>query len=134
MIALDTNVLLRYLVEDDAVQFKHAVRVIESANERGESCFLDGIVLCEAIWVLESGYKYSKSDIVKVLRKIVTTKNFEIESRDAVLKALDEYEAGKGDFSDYLIGHINEEKGCEQTYTFDKALKNSPRFALINAW
>lgn len=69
MTGLDTNVLVRYLTQDDPAQSAKAVQAIESAVERNETLFITGIVVCELVWVLEGAYGYSRTDIADALEK-----------------------------------------------------------------
>ena len=80
MIGLDTNVLVRHLVQDDPAQSHAATQVITKRCTRDEPGFINRIVLCELVWVLESAYGYSKDTIVVVLDKILRTSQLKIES------------------------------------------------------
>lgn len=131
MIGLDTNVLVRYLAQDDQQQFARAERFISSAKSSGHTLFLNHVVLCELVWVLEGAYRHSKSEIVEVLDRLLLTSDFEIEDRDTVYGALAGFRKAEGDFSDYLIGAKNRQSGCETTATFDKALKDAPDFTQL---
>lgn len=127
MTGLDTNVLLRYLLKDDAAQAGRAERELE----RDERFLIDGIVLCELVWVLETGYGFSRTDIVTALEKIVATAQFEIESKDVVVMALDDFRRSAADFSDCLIGRRNRGAGARETVTFDRSLKGLAGFRLL---
>jgi len=127
VIGLDTNVLLRYLLKDDAAQAARAEREIE----RDERFLIDGIVLCELVWVLESGYGFSRTDIAGALEKILATAQFEIEGKDVVLRALDDFRGSAADFSDCLIARRNRGAGALQTVTFDRSLKGLEGFRLL---
>ncbi|MDA2927479.1 type II toxin-antitoxin system VapC family toxin [Acidobacteria bacterium AH-259-G07] len=131
MTGLDTNVLIRYLVKDEPRQSGRAARLMQEVLQRGDSLFLNHIVLCELVWVLESAYGYPKADIASTLEKILMTEQFEIEGRDEVWSALDGYEKDRGDFSDYLIGRKNQHHSCSRTVTFDRSLKDDPTFELL---
>ena len=131
MIGLDTNVLVRYLVKDDPRQADKASSYIQAQSRRNDGLFLNHIVLCELIWVLESAYGYSKQVILDVLEKILITKQFRIERKDDVWAACAEFRAGQADFSDYLLGRANHSYGCEHTVTFDKSLKGSKGYRLL---
>lgn len=132
MKGLDTNVLVRYLVRDDERQAEKASAYIRKTVSSGESCFINHIVLCEMVWVLESAYSFSKKEIADVLEKMLITKQFEIESKDIVRQAVHDYSHGSGDLADYLIGRINHFKGCDVTLTFDRVLKQGPFFILLD--
>lgn len=132
MIGLDTNVLVRYLVKDDKKQAERATSYIRKATADGEACFINSIVLCELAWVLESAYEYEKKEIAAVLEQILLTRQLEIEYKDIVRQAIHDYGQANGDLADHLLGRINQSEGCEHTATFDRALRNSPAFVLLD--
>lgn len=119
MTGLDTNVLVRYLLADDAAQAARAARELE----RDDRFLIDGIVLCEFVWVLEAGYGFSRGDIAGVLDRILATAQFEIEGKDLVMAALADFRRSTADFSDCLVGRRNRSAGVMHTVTFDRALK-----------
>lgn len=131
MKGLDTNVLVRYIVKDDKEQADIASAYIRKIADSGGACFINKVVLCEFIWVLESAYEFEKEEIADVCGKILKTKQFEIESKDAVRHAVNDYKNGKADFADYLIGRINKINGCDITATFDRTLKEQGGFILL---
>jgi predicted nucleic-acid-binding protein len=131
MRALDTNVLVRYLTQDEPKQAAIAVEEIEGAAVKGEKMLIQPLVLCELVWVLETAYDFGKAEILGVLDQIVRTRQFEVTDKDTVWHALAEYRHGKADFSDYYLGRANERDGASHTLTFDKALKGSPRFHVL---
>jgi predicted nucleic-acid-binding protein len=124
---LDTNVLLRYLLRDDPGQAARAGREIE----RGERFLIDAIVLCEVVWVLEAGYGLSRRDVAATLERLLATAQFEIESKDLAIAALDDFRRSAADFSDCLIGRRNRAAGAEETVTFDRSLKGLPGFRIL---
>ena len=127
MTGLDTNVLLRYFLKDDAAQAARAGRELE----RDERFLIDGIVLCELVWVLEAGYGFSRTDVADALERILATAQFEIESKDLVLGALADFRGSAADFSDCLIGRRNRSAGAPETVTFDRSLKGLEGFRLL---
>ena len=131
MKGLDTNVLVRYLVGDDRSQTGRAVAFIGEATARGGTCFINTIVLCETVWVLESAYGYGRDEIAAVLEKMLATRQLEFESKELVRAAVSDYRAGSGDLADFLIGRVNAAYGCDCTATFDRKLKKSPLFELL---
>lgn len=131
MIALDTNVLVRYLALDDPVQSHRAAVVIEEALAREEGVFIPVVVLCETVWVLRGYYKLSKQRIIQVLDAILTEKGFELEARPEIHKALAEYRRYSGDFTDYIIGFTARTHRCSTVFTFDQSLRPSSLFKLI---
>ena len=131
MNALDTNVLVRYLTQDEPKQAAIATEEIEQAAAKDEKMLIQPLVLCELVWILETAYDFGKAEIVGILDQIVRTRQFEVTEKDMVWYALADYRQGKGDFSDYYLGRANERDGAVQTLTFDKALKASPRFRVL---
>jgi predicted nucleic-acid-binding protein len=131
MKALDTNVLVRYLTQDEPKQAAVATEEIEQAAAKDEKLLIQPLVLCELVWVLETAYDLGKADILGILDQIVRTRQFEVADKDTVWHALADYRQGKGDFSDYYLGRANERDGAPQTLTFDRALKGGPRFRVL---
>ncbi len=132
MKGLDTNILVRYLVRDDQKQAQKASSLINKVSSSGELCYINAIVLCELVWVLESAYSYSKKEIAGVIDKILVTRQFQIDRKDLVIHALREYREGKGDLADYLIGRSNRAAGCDSTATFDRALRGNTSFEVLD--
>jgi len=131
MKGLDTNVLVRYLTQDDPKQAAVATKGIEEAAAKDEKMFLHPLVFCELIWVLETAYGFPKADILKVLEKILRTAEFEISEKDLLWLALVDYRSGKGDFSDYYLGRANKRAGAKVILSFDSALKGEPHFQIL---
>jgi predicted nucleic-acid-binding protein len=131
MIGLDTNVLVRYLTQDEPAQAKRANALIADAVATRLRLRLDAIVLCELVWVLRGAYKLHKATIADALEKVLASAQFSIDDRDAVAEALGVYRTGAGDFADYLVGGRNERAGCKRTVTFDRSLKDSRRFSIL---
>jgi predicted nucleic-acid-binding protein len=132
MIGLDTNVLLRFLVRDDAKHAARSARAIRDAAQRGEPVCVGPVVLCEMVWVLTSSYGYPRSEIARVLSDLLDADGLDIERRDVVRAALDDYRAHKADFADCLIGRSNQARGCSETLTFDRRLKRLRTFRVLS--
>lgn len=128
MIGIDTNVLVRYLTLDDAEQVEGVDRLVQRALERDEPLHIDGIVLCETAWVLRTAYDLPRREVAEALARVLDTRQFVIEDRDSVRRALDAFVEGGGDFADYLIGERNRRAGCRVTVTFDRSLAESGLF------
>ncbi len=131
MNGLDTNVLVRYVTQDDAAQAEKATKCITSACTADDPCQIDRVVLCELVWVLESGYEYSRDQIGDFMESLLHTRQFEFESRDAALAALRYYRRGIADFADALIGAVNRNTGCETTFTVDRKAAGLETFTLL---
>lgn len=131
MIALDTNVLVRFLTQDDPVQAAAAKHIVESAQNRGERLFVPLIVLCELGWVLSYSYELSKADFLAALDGLLISNVFEIERIPQVNSAIAKYRSGRAGFADYLIGEVAAAAGCIETVTFDRKLKGSAGFRIL---
>jgi predicted nucleic-acid-binding protein len=131
MIGLDTNILVRYLTQDDPGQSKKANAEIEKGLATGHKFFITDIVLCELVWVLETAYGYDRREIVPVLENILRTKQFQFANKDLLWKSLADYRTKKGDFADHFIGNTCHKAGCSKTLTFDTGLKNDPLFRVL---
>ncbi len=126
MIAIDTNILVRYITQDDLQQAEAAENLLAIYNNNPQSIFINNIVLCEFIWVLEKGYKYTQQQISSTIRIILSTEEFAFEYHNVLWLALEEYELKNTDFSDSLISKLNYNLGYKQTFSFDKsAIKNN---------
>lgn len=128
MIALDTNVVVRFLVEDDEKQTARAARAIEKATARGGKCFVADVVVAETAWVLSRSYRFRPTEIAEVLRKLLGSAELIFQSADALDRALDAYAAGKGDLADYLIREVGRAAGATTLLTFDAALVREAGF------
>ena len=131
MIGLDSNILVRFVTRDDEKQWKRVNAYLEENCSSEDPAWISNIVLCEVVWVLSSGYEYAKSDIARLLKQLLLTAQIKLEEHDAVRAATKEYENGKADFSDYLIGHLNEKHRCDTTITLDKKAAGHPLFTMI---
>ena len=120
MIGLDTNVLVRLLVADDPVQTRRAVRFVAQHCTPEVPGFINIIVLVELVWVLGSAYAYRPVQIADALERLIAGADRVTEHHDQVRTSLADYRAGRGDFVDILIGHVNRAQGCEATATFDR--------------
>ncbi len=119
MIGLDTNVLIRHLTQDEPQQGKRASSLIKTACSLDEPGYINRVVICEVVWVLERAYRYERSLIATCLEAILRTADLRVENEKATWAALACYRDGY-DFADALIGETNMLAGVDKTYTFDK--------------
>lgn len=131
MIGIDTNVLIRYLVQDDPVQSKKATARIESALDQNESIYLNHVVICEVCWVLSRLYGHAAQELAETLAKVFSTAQFDFEDKDLLWEALAEFKSASADFADCLIGARNRRAGCDTTLTFDRRATRLPAFAAV---
>jgi len=119
MIGLDTNMLIRYITQDDDEQSGKAVNFLEQKCTIEDPGYINLIVLCEMVWVLKRAYGYEKRIIIDVLEKLIQTGQLVVEKSELVWEAIEAYKTGLADFSDYLIAISNKSAGCQYTTTFD---------------
>jgi len=131
MKGFDTNVLIRYLTQDDAAQARKVDRLVAAIVAEGERAFVNVIVLCEITWVLRSAYGFGKEALVRVLERMLATPRLNLEDRELVRRALEQFREGHGDFSDCLIGARNRAAGCSDTATFDRNLGKNEFFQVL---
>lgn len=129
MIGVDTNVVVRYLVRDDLAQAARARKFFDQCRERDESCFVGVIVLCELAWVLASCYDRSRDEVAEAVQLILSASLFEVERKDLVRRALEDFTELGGDFADHVIGAVSRHEGCSTTVTFDRGLKQVQAFS-----
>lgn len=129
MIALDTNVLVRFLVADDPVQTAKATRLLERTIARGDALFVSDVVLCEVVWVLSASYSVGRDEIVAALHRLLQARSVVFASREEIHRAVEAFARGRGDFADYVIREHARSAGCEHVVTFDRALLAETGFA-----
>lgn len=134
MIGVDTNILVRYFTQDDPQQSQIAEILFDQYLNKPQSIFINNIVICELIWVLDSGYNYSKAQITKTIMQILSTKEFAFEHHSLLWLSLELYESGNIDFSDALISQLNKSHQCITTYTFDKQAIKLEGFADLRSF
>ena len=131
MIGLDTNVLVRYIMQDDPKQAKLATKLIESLNEELPG-FISLVSVVELSWVLESAFELSRRQIVEAFQNLMSVDAFKIERVSVVAGAIRAYAEGKADFADYLIERSSVQAGCDRTMTFDREAAKSGGMILIH--
>lgn len=118
MIGLDTNVLVRYVMQDDPRQSPRATRLIDSLAPQAPG-YVSLVVLVELVWVLRSNYGLARGQVATVLETLLRSKELLIERAETLAQALERFESAGADFADALIERIAAAAGCEATYTFD---------------
>lgn len=117
MLGADSNVLVRFLAEDDPVQTPQAVRLLTAPENH--PVFLSVVVLAETYWVLTKVEKFPHARVVAAFRSLLLSDNFRIDEADLVAAALDTAEVTGCEFADALIGLRAQRAGCTTTATFD---------------
>jgi predicted nucleic-acid-binding protein len=131
VIGLDTNVVIRYLTQDDERQSRLANRLFENTLSPEEPGFISLVVLCEVVWVLADSYAMKEGEIRTVLEALLQSRQLEIESKELVRKSLRSWTSGSAGFTDALIGEIGLEAGSHYVATFDKAAAKLAAFKLL---
>jgi predicted nucleic-acid-binding protein len=130
MIGLDTNVLLRLFIDDDAAQCERA-RLFVDAATAAEPCLVNSIVLAEFAWTLATNFKKKRSEVARLIEGVLSMDDLEIPYRRAAQGAVAAFRTGKADFPDSFLAAINFELGCASTATFDRAALDSPAFSPV---
>lgn len=119
MTGLDTNVLVRYLAQDDPRQSAQANRLIESFTAEAPG-HVSIVVLAETAWVLEDLYGTSRARIAEIVEMLLQTETLVVSAATVVRQALAGFSKGRADFADHLIERLDAAAGCERTMTFDR--------------
>ena len=133
MKALDTNVLVRFLVKDNERQAKTIYRILKQAESDKEVFFVPLLVVLETVWVLESVYKIKRQEIIDSINELLLMPILEFETQPAIVNFVSSARETKIDLSDLLIAHAAKFSGCESVLTFDKRASNFGLFELLRA-
>ena len=131
MTGIDTNILVRYLVEDDLAQTEKVHRLFGRLRSNGEAIYISSLVICESIWVLQSVYGKTTAEVIEIVEELLGVDVLKLENEDVVRLALAAARNSKAGFADHLIGQLNLAAGCSRTVTFDRALRRTSGFALL---
>lgn len=119
LIGVDTNIIVRLLIRDDATQYDAAVKLITRAREDGP-LFINPLVIAETVWVLERKYNIAPDKTRPLIRSLLESVEFHVPVAVKMSSWVDWLSSGHHGFSDVVIAAINAENGCTQTYTFDQ--------------
>ncbi len=131
MIAVDTNVIVRFLVCDDEKQAETVRRRLKQAENNRERLLIPLLVVLETIWVLESAYGKTRHEIVSSIRDMRQMPVFDFEADDVVEELLADGDDSRADLADILIAHAAQAAGCNRGITFDKGAAKLPFFELL---
>ncbi|MEO8132897.1 MAG: type II toxin-antitoxin system VapC family toxin [Betaproteobacteria bacterium] len=131
MIGVDTNVIVRYIMQDDAAQSRLATRLIESLTADNPG-FVPLVAITELSWVLSASYGLERDEVVTVMELLLRTKELRVEAAPIVWGALRTFRDTSADFADCLIERSAASAGCAQTMTFDRVAARDSGMTLIH--
>jgi predicted nucleic-acid-binding protein len=130
MKALDTNILVRFLVRDDERQAKRVLALFREAESTGDTFFIPIAVILELIWVLEAAYDCGRQEILEGIEQLTMMPILQFEQLDVLHRILEDGRACTIDLSDLLIAHSSFAAGCKNVITFDKRASKHRLFVL----
>ncbi len=131
MIGLDTNVLVRYIMQDDVKQSPKANRLIDGLTPEAPG-FVPVVSIVELVWVLSSSYDLDRAQVAQALELLLRGKELVVDRAGLVLQAVARFRSGGGDFADCLIEGISRDAGCSATMTFDVGAVKAAGMSLIS--
>jgi predicted nucleic-acid-binding protein len=134
MIGLDTNVLVRYMAQDDPRQSAIATHLIEKELSPAEPGFVSLVVLAELCWVLKRLYSASADELIAAVEDLLNTPQFHLERRDTVIATgqhIKGIKGAKSGFVDALIAQLAAAQGCSRTVSFDRVAVRSAGMVLL---
>jgi len=130
MKAIDTNILVRFLIGDDKQQAKKVYNIFKKAESDKDELFVPLLVVLELIWVLESVYEISRADILESIREFLLLPILRFEHKSVLQQFTLSAQANRYDLADLLIAHSAKMQGCETVLTFDKKVSKFQLFEL----
>jgi predicted nucleic-acid-binding protein len=131
MIGLDTNILVRYVTQDDPLQSPKATDVIEHQLTEASPGFVTVVAMAEIVWVLDRAYGLSSSEIAAAIERMLQVEALVIENEQEVFAAMIALKLGRASFADALIAELGSRAGCIYTLTFDHKALRLPSFRLL---
>jgi predicted nucleic-acid-binding protein len=128
MIGLDTNILIRYLTQDDPIQSPKATETIERRLTEKKPGFVSIVVMVETVWVLERTYRLGTNEIAAAVERMLQTDVLVVENEQEVFSAVIALKDGQGSFADAVIAALGTRAGCSYTLTFDQKALRLPDF------
>lgn len=120
MIGLDTNVVVRYLAQDDPVQSPKATQIFERRLTEREPGFISVVTMVETVWVLDTVYGLPAREIAQAVERMLQADTLLIQNEQEVFTATVALKSGRGTFAGALVGALSVWAGCGSTLTFDK--------------
>jgi predicted nucleic-acid-binding protein len=129
MIGLDANVLVRYMVQDDATQSANATAIVEKRLTPSNPGFVSIVAIVETAWVLERAYGLAPQTVAAAVERILQIDVLVVENEEQVFTAMVMLKEGIGSFSDAVIAALGAKAGCSKTLTFDRKALRIPGYA-----
>jgi predicted nucleic-acid-binding protein len=131
MIGLDTNILVRYLTQDDPVQSGKATDILERRLTAKNPGFVSAVVMVETVWVLNRAYGLTAQEIAATVERLLQVEVLIVEDEQHVFTAMVALKQGRASFGDALIAELGTRAGCTRTLTFDQKAGRLPGFELV---
>lgn len=131
MIGLDTNILVRYLTQDDPVQSRRASDVMERRLTEEDPGFVSIVAMIETVWVLDRSYRFTPLEISAAVERLLQIDVLNIENEQEIFTAMTVLKTGRGSLPDALIAELGRRAGCRRTLTFDNKAARLPGFELV---
>jgi predicted nucleic-acid-binding protein len=131
VIGIDTNILVRYLAQDDPVQSRQAAHIFEQRLSEEEPGLISLVTMAETAWVLERVYGLPHTEIAAAIERILQADSLRVQNEQEVFTAMIAVKAGLASFADALIGAVGVWAGCSTTLTFDKKAARLDQFQLV---
>ncbi len=131
MKGLDTNILVRFLANDDKKQAARVKKLFEAAELSGERFVVPAPVVLELLWVLTAVYEYPREAVLNALEQMTLMPILNFEDPERIYQLINLGRTAKTDLPDILIGLSAQSLGCENTLTFNKKAAGSELFTLL---
>lgn len=131
MIGLDTNILVRYLTQDDPVQSAKAAEIFERRLTEKNRGFVSVVAMVETVWVLDRAYFLTAQKIATAIEGLLQVEVLAIENEQEIFTAMVALKQGRGSFADALIAELGARVGCTRTLTFDRKATRLLGFELV---
>lgn len=130
MIGLDTNILVRYLTQDDPVESQRATELIEHRLTQKNPGFISIVAMVEIVWVLDRAYGFSNQEIAAAVERMLQIDVLVVENEQEVFAAMIAVKKSQGSFADVVISALGTRAGCSRTLTFDRKAARLSGFEL----
>lgn len=130
MIGLDTNVLVRYLAQDEPAQSAAATQLLESFTAEAPG-FISTVTLVETAWVLARAYRTPQPDIAAIIEGLLRAQELVVEQSETHYRALGTYQTTTADYADAVIAQTGRRAGCDETVTFDRRAAKGAKMRLL---